>query len=125
MPSSELPQAVYARLMINVDKSRGYPLWHPEPDNRLPEDYKRTGLNIGDVGIVTEDGSFDVFFNICLPEDHPIHNPRGVPSNFRQVILNPRDIREYRFTDTKGLVLATHSVSQRTVSSSLSGNPAV
>ncbi|KAF9234479.1 hypothetical protein BU15DRAFT_52568, partial [Melanogaster broomeanus] len=109
--------------MVKVDQSRGYPLWAPEPDSRLPEDYDRTGLKIGDVGIVAEDGSFDVFFNICLPEDHPIHHPHGVPSNFRQVILNHRDIREFPFIDTKGQVLATRSVSQRTLSGGLSGNP--
>ncbi|KAF9219356.1 hypothetical protein BS17DRAFT_428311 [Gyrodon lividus] len=125
MPYSEPPHAVYARLMVSVDESRGYPLYIPEPDSRLPDDYDRTGPKIGDVGVVAEDGSFDVFFNICLPENHPIHHPHGVPSNFKQVILNHRDIREFPRIDTKGLVLATRSVSQRTLSSSLSGNAAV
>ncbi|KAF9238360.1 hypothetical protein BU15DRAFT_47806 [Melanogaster broomeanus] len=114
--------------MAQVDKSRGFPLWAPEPDGRLPEDYHRTGLKIGDVGIVTQYGAFDVLFNICLPENHPIHRSHGVPPNFRQVILNRQDIHEFPFADTKGLVLATQSVSHRTVPSSLStstsGNPA-
>ncbi|KIJ19078.1 hypothetical protein PAXINDRAFT_44270, partial [Paxillus involutus ATCC 200175] len=70
---------VYARLMIPVDSSRGYPLWYPEPDSNLPEDYRDEGLRIGDVGIVTEDGSFDVLFNICLPEEHELHQRHGVP----------------------------------------------
>ncbi|KAF9238229.1 hypothetical protein BU15DRAFT_38191, partial [Melanogaster broomeanus] len=101
----------------------GYPLWAPEPASNLPEDYHRTGLKIGDVGVVTEDGGFDVLFNISLPTSHPIHQPRGVPSNFRQVLLDPSDIRGFPSFDNAGLVLATHSVGQttRTLSSSIKG----
>ncbi|KAF9230616.1 hypothetical protein BU15DRAFT_83408 [Melanogaster broomeanus] len=120
MPS---PKAVYARLMAQVDKTRGYPLWLPGLSTTLPEDYHRTGLKIGDVGLVTQHGDFDVLFNICLPENHPIHHPDGVPSNFRQVILNRQDVHEFPFADTKGLVLATQSVSHRTVPRSVSGHP--
>ncbi|KAF9238362.1 hypothetical protein BU15DRAFT_47820 [Melanogaster broomeanus] len=109
--------------MAQVDKTRGYPLWFPELSSTLPEDYHRTGLKIGDVGIVTEDGIFDVLFNICLPENHPIHRSHGVPSNFRQVILNRQDVHEFPLADTQGLVLETQSVSHRTVPGSLSGNP--
>ncbi|KAF9239124.1 hypothetical protein BU15DRAFT_25162, partial [Melanogaster broomeanus] len=99
----------------------GYPLWTPEPDGRLPEDYRHTGLKIGDVGMVAEGGNFDVFFNICSPENHPLHHPHGVPSNFRQVTINDQDISKFPFIDHEGQVLATRSVSQRTLSSSFSG----
>ncbi|KAF9239777.1 hypothetical protein BU15DRAFT_46233, partial [Melanogaster broomeanus] len=110
--------------MVKVDSSRGYPLWAPEPASNLPEDYHRTGLKIGDVGVVTEDGGFDVLFNISLPENHPLHQPSGVPSNFRQVILDRSDIRGFPSFDDEGLVLATQTVRQttQTLSGSISGN---
>ncbi|KAF9232292.1 hypothetical protein BU15DRAFT_55166, partial [Melanogaster broomeanus] len=121
MPSSEPPQAVYARLMFTVDSSRGYALWFPEPASNLPDDYHRTGLQIGDVGIVREDGSFDVLFNISSSAEDPI-NRRGVPPNFKQVVLDPRsDICGFPSSDNAGLVLATQSVEQTTQTLSGSG----
>ncbi|KAF9228829.1 hypothetical protein BS17DRAFT_744996 [Gyrodon lividus] len=121
MPSSDSPQDVYARLMICRDPSRGYPLWFPEPDSSLPEDYRHEGLRIGDVGIVVEDGSFDVLFNICLPEDHPLHQPHGVPANFKRVVLLDRDLRKYPFADRVGEVISTWSVSHRDITADASG----
>jgi len=71
---------VYARLLL--PKRRGFPLWHPQPHRNLPAEYRRNGVNIGDVGIVTSGGIFDFLFNICLPSHHPINGNR-VPDNFR------------------------------------------
>jgi hypothetical protein len=74
------PQDVYARHLVS---RRGYPLWTPEPSMDLPDSYVREGLKIGDVGVVVpEDGSFDVFFNVCLPPEHSLHRETGVPDNF-------------------------------------------
>ncbi|KIJ17035.1 hypothetical protein PAXINDRAFT_73418 [Paxillus involutus ATCC 200175] len=92
MPSQERPHDIYARLLIPVDSSRGYPLWYPEPDDNLPEACRDEGLRIGDVGIVTEDGTFDVLFNICLSEDHPLNQWGGVPPTFKQVQLPVQDV---------------------------------
>jgi len=71
---------VYARLLLR--KRRGFPLWLPQPHQNLPSEYRRNGVNIGDVGIVTSGGIFDFLFNICLPSNHPINGNR-VPDGFR------------------------------------------
>ncbi|KAF7369463.1 hypothetical protein MVEN_00275900 [Mycena venus] len=62
-------------------KKRGFPLYVPEPQQTLPEAYRRAGIAIGDVGIITPEGSFDFFFNIYRSADHPINN-NDVPENF-------------------------------------------
>ncbi|KAJ7849390.1 hypothetical protein B0H14DRAFT_2765568 [Mycena olivaceomarginata] len=46
---------------------RGFPLYVPAPQIALPEEYRRSGVAIGDVGTVTANGAFDFFFNIYLP----------------------------------------------------------
>ena len=46
----------------------------------LVAQYRRTGVRIGDVGIITPYGEFSFFFNICLPRDDPI-NPRLLPEH--------------------------------------------
>ncbi|KAF9074103.1 hypothetical protein BDP27DRAFT_1196454, partial [Rhodocollybia butyracea] len=73
---------VYARMLLL--RKKGYPLWKPKSDERLPEEYKREGVRIGDVGILNEFGGFDYLFNACLPQDHPVNEGR-VPQGFRQL----------------------------------------
>ena len=111
MPRS--PQDVYARHLISP---RGYPLWTPEPSHELLV-YRRDGLRIGDVGVVIpEDGCFDVFFNICLPQDHPFHRATGVPDNFKPIELNDMDIRTVVNAENPGRIIANSSVkSVRTI----------
>ncbi|KAF9230614.1 hypothetical protein BU15DRAFT_57069 [Melanogaster broomeanus] len=94
-------------------KSRGYPLWVPEPYSRLPEDYHRTGLKTGDVSIVNEARLFDVLFNICLPENHPLHRRHGVPASFRQVISDDDDIIQLPSFDREGRVLKSSTTSNQ------------
>ncbi|KAF9230640.1 hypothetical protein BU15DRAFT_57042 [Melanogaster broomeanus] len=110
--------------MIKEDESRGFSLWCPEPDGRLPADYA-SGVKFGDLGIVTEIGGFDILFNICLPANHPIHRTHGVPPGFRQVILNDDNVRFIPSWDDKEEILVTQSVTTNnaTLSSSLSGDP--
>ncbi|KAJ7807128.1 hypothetical protein B0H14DRAFT_2179246, partial [Mycena olivaceomarginata] len=62
-------------------KKRGFPLYDPEPRRTLPLEYRRKGIEIGDVGRITPEGSFDFFFNIYLPADHPINN-NDIPEGF-------------------------------------------
>ncbi|KAJ6624094.1 hypothetical protein B0H10DRAFT_765264 [Mycena sp. CBHHK59/15] len=62
-------------------QGRGFPLYVPGPQPNLPEEYRRRGIAIGDVGSMTPEGIFDFFFNIYLPSDHPI-NANVVPDDF-------------------------------------------
>ena len=76
-------------------KGRGSPLWLPAANRRLPIEYRRCGICIGDVGLITASGSFDFLFNILLPADHPIHAGR-VPEMFSPLHppLDSEDIEE-------------------------------
>lgn len=105
-------QDVYARLLTFTEPRCGYPLWFPEPSMGLPLEYYRDGVQIGDVGVITTHGSFDVFFNICLPVDHPLRDYYGVPEGFKQIRLSDRDVE-----------VATRSITQNDmVIEALGGN---
>ncbi|KAL4079880.1 hypothetical protein V8B97DRAFT_2020641 [Scleroderma yunnanense] len=116
----ESEQDVYARLLTRAEPKRGYPLWCPEPNTRLPPEYRCKGHRIGDVGVVTEHGSFDVFFNICLPITDPI-NTDGVPEGFKQIKLSERDIESFEPLDHRGRVVATRSITQTNLAVGTSG----
>lgn len=104
------PQDVYARHLVS---GRGYPLWTPEPDMNLPDVYRREGLKIGDVGVVVpEDGSFDVFFNVCLPPTHSLHLDTGVPDNFAPIPLRRRDTAVFPEAESAGRIISTSSVAR-------------
>ena len=104
------PQDVYARHLVS---RRGYPLWTPEPSLSLPDVYREKGLKIGDVGVVVpDDGSFDVFFNICLPGAHSLHRRTGVPNNFTPVQLEDWDIAIYPEVESAGRIVSTSSVTR-------------
>ncbi|KAJ6588051.1 hypothetical protein B0H19DRAFT_197753 [Mycena capillaripes] len=62
-------------------RKRGFPLYVPEPQINLPGEYRLHGVAIGDVGRVTPEGIFDFFFNIFLPQEHPI-NANRTPEGF-------------------------------------------
>ena len=79
---TQISNDIYERHLIL--KNRGFPLWIPGPKRSLHLDYRRTGVRIGDVGIITPDGGFSFFFNICLPHDHPV-NPRILPEHFAPI----------------------------------------
>ncbi|KAJ6595617.1 hypothetical protein DFH09DRAFT_1135118 [Mycena vulgaris] len=83
------PSHLYARLLLPT--CNGYPLFRPQPFDDLPAESKKRGTEIGDVGIVTSDGAFDVIFNICRAADDPC-NRFGVPDDFEQVHLGPGDV---------------------------------
>lgn len=110
---SRSPQDVYARHLLS---SRGFPLWIPEPSHQVLL-YRPDGLRIGDVGVVVpEDGGFEVFFNICLPREHPFHQATGVPDNFNHVELRDEDIRVIPNVEPPSRIISTSSVTKiRTV----------
>jgi hypothetical protein len=55
-------------------------LYDPSPRQTLPREYQTSGVAIGDVGRINPEGSFDFFFNIYLPANHPVN--KKVPKNF-------------------------------------------
>ncbi|KAF9009625.1 hypothetical protein BDQ17DRAFT_1073564 [Cyathus striatus] len=100
LPSETLSRSPSDR-QIYVEKmfplNHGFPLWFPQPDRYLPFEYRRKGVSIGDVGVITPNGAFDFLFNISLPAEHPI-NPNDLPDDFSfipklrtlfQISLNP------------------------------------
>jgi hypothetical protein len=70
-------------------------VWEPEPSSTLLNVYRRQGITVGDVGILTESGGFDFMFNVCLPSDHPI-DQEGLPDGFLPIFpqLKSSDIRK-------------------------------
>ncbi|KAJ7140969.1 hypothetical protein C8R44DRAFT_239490 [Mycena epipterygia] len=101
---------LYARLLF--PKGYGYPLFHPQPFDDLPEPARRTGTRIGDVGVVTQDGSFDPIFNICLAASDPA-NRFGVPQGFEQVVLGADHIATRDLCHLPGSDIANTTVSKK------------
>ncbi|KAJ6451973.1 hypothetical protein C8R45DRAFT_916444 [Mycena sanguinolenta] len=79
-------------------RKRGFPLYIPGPSESLPEEYRETGIQIGDVGTVTPEGLFDFLFNIYLSADHPI-NINGVPDDFHPLA---------RYHDQRDIIMISH-----------------
>ncbi|KAJ3760463.1 hypothetical protein EV360DRAFT_39760 [Lentinula raphanica] len=84
---------IYAQMLLL--RKRGYPLWKPKSHNtRLPEVYKKNGVHIGDVGILTESGGFDYLFNVCHGANHELNFGR-VPEDFKPILdLDADDTEE-------------------------------
>ncbi|KAI6128623.1 hypothetical protein EDD16DRAFT_1547033 [Pisolithus croceorrhizus] len=126
MTSADSLQDTYARLLVHAEPERGYPLWFPEPGTRLPPTYLHEGVRIGDVGIVTPDGNFNVFFNICLPGNHPLHHRYGVPDGFRQVALSEKDVEIVEDPKYRGCMVTTQCSPKRNIHIKVTGaNPNV
>ena len=82
--SFRAPQEIYYEELLK--QKRGSPLWCPGPSSDDPVEYRRNGVNVGDVGIFEINKPFDFLFNIFLPADNPI-NAKGVPKDFRPLKL--------------------------------------
>ncbi|KAF9267695.1 hypothetical protein L218DRAFT_893714 [Marasmius fiardii PR-910] len=67
-------------------RRRGCPLWVPEPNEDLPAEYHEIGVQMGDVGVLTDDGGFDFVFNACRSSSDPI-NQGGVPDGFQPLTI--------------------------------------
>ncbi|KIM72179.1 hypothetical protein PILCRDRAFT_804222 [Piloderma croceum F 1598] len=110
---SSVPSDVYARQLLV--KHYGYPLFVPEPDDGLPVEYRNKGTSIGDVGIITPDGSFDFLFNICVPANDPV-NCYGVPDGFEHVLLDPGKISLLNNIHPPGSDVSSASVKRANIS---------
>jgi hypothetical protein len=99
---------IYARNLLV--KKHGYPLWLPEPFSNLPRKYRKKGVSVGDVGIITSDGGFDYLFNICLPSDHPINSGRVPPGFVPLEFDRHRDIAMTRDMHSPGCDIASVSI---------------
>jgi hypothetical protein len=106
MSDSEL----YSRLLF--PKGQGFPLFHPQPSDDLPELARSTGTAIGDIGVVTQDGCFDPIFNILLAGNDSA-NRFGVPVGFEQVFLGPDDIRTRWLYHPLGCDISNTTVEKR------------
>ncbi|KAJ6572288.1 hypothetical protein B0H19DRAFT_681258 [Mycena capillaripes] len=91
----------------------GFPVLRPSPCDDLPESARRTGITIGDVGVMCQDGSFDVLFNICRASDDTATNRFGVPPNFEQALLSGSDIHTHVRHYAPGSVIARTSAKKK------------
>ncbi|KAJ7860186.1 hypothetical protein B0H13DRAFT_1726670 [Mycena leptocephala] len=95
MDDSFSESEIYCNQLLR--QKRGFPLYDPEPRQTLPLEYRMSGVAIGDVGRITPEGSFDFFFNIYLPANHPINN-NDVPEEFVPLALyESRDVYELSY----------------------------
>ncbi|KAJ7822201.1 hypothetical protein B0H14DRAFT_1325149 [Mycena olivaceomarginata] len=111
--NSEPPVYPDSRMYSDVllCRGRGFPLYRPEPRPNLPEEYRRTGIAIGDVGVVTVEGGFEFFFNIYLPANNPINI--DAPEDFVPLSACPsrRDIDNYDFHPGDHVSTGIHKLS--------------
>jgi hypothetical protein len=108
----ESPIARYQRHLLL--ERHGSPLWSPQPHRRLPLSYRQKGVSVGDVGVITPQGSFDFLFSICLPRGHP-SNPEVLPVGFSPSNLLPTDICELREHDSGSCLLTSSTEKLRHV----------
>ena len=102
---------IYERVLRR--KRRGFALYIPQPNRKLPIAYQRIGIRIGDVGIITPDGGFSFLFNICVPHDDPI-NPRILPEDFSPIQPAPTDADVVEFARfNSGSYLASASIEKK------------
>ena len=59
----------------------GYPLYIPTPSIGLPPAHRKTGVRVGDVGVITANGAFEFLFNVCDQQDEGI-NAAAFPGCF-------------------------------------------
>ena len=120
---SRTPSEVYRRLLL--PKGNGFPLWTPEPNERLPDEQREKGITVGDVGIIKTDGSFDFLFNICVPSSDPV-NRGGVPPYFENIAPEiPLETTFHRLYHSRPTSISSESITQKSVSArtSVRNNP--
>lgn len=85
----------------------------PKPDDSLPQEYRDRGTSIGDLVLITADGTVDFLFNICLPADHPVNDGR-TPGCFEMVdLVASIDLSSMVDWHAVGSTIASSSVKKR------------
>ncbi|KAF7342818.1 Pleiotropic drug resistance ABC transporter protein [Mycena sanguinolenta] len=84
---------IYSNQLLR--RGRGFPLYVPGPSETLPAEYRVKGVEIGDVGTVTQEGLFNFLFNIYLGADDPINI--NAPEGFHPL--------EPKYDDRRDLVI--------------------
>ncbi|KAK1227467.1 hypothetical protein PQX77_009530 [Marasmius sp. AFHP31] len=78
---------VYAGLLLQCGK--GYPLWNPQPAESpnvtTQQGAEAEEVQIGDVGVLSNDGAFTVFFNIIAGNGAVINDRRNIPADMESV----------------------------------------
>lgn len=94
IPTPQTGPEIYVHHLMT--KNRGYPLWIPSPNRRLPVTYRASGVGFGDVGILMPEGGFSFLFNVVHDATHPINASRRMPEGFTPFTAwNPDDLEEY------------------------------
>jgi hypothetical protein len=82
--------STYARLLQR--HGYGYPIWIPEGAENLSSAYRDRGISIGDVGHISESGSFRFLFNILEDANQGVNaGPAGTsltPEGFQRLELD-------------------------------------
>ncbi|KAJ7493175.1 hypothetical protein B0H11DRAFT_1717887 [Mycena galericulata] len=104
---------LYAELLLPT--GNGYALFRPNPLDDVPETDRKIGTQIGDVGVVTRDGSFDTIFNITRELNDP-RNRFGVPAGYEQITLRPElDIARQAHCHPPGSDISNTTVKKKRV----------
>jgi hypothetical protein len=69
----------------------GFPVWEPEPSSNSVEAYLVEGVDIGDVGIKTDEHDLDYLFNITVPMAGAKNHTYGTPDCFEPLDVTPDD----------------------------------
>ncbi|KAJ7936421.1 hypothetical protein B0H13DRAFT_1469114, partial [Mycena leptocephala] len=109
----ESDSSLYSTLLF--PQRKGYPLFQPQPYDDLPEDSKRTGIRIGDVGVVTAPGSFDSIFNILHDAGDQIVNRFGVPEHFVRLEVDDRDVAWHELRHPPGSDISNTTINKTRV----------
>ncbi|KAF9039418.1 hypothetical protein BDZ89DRAFT_1060862 [Hymenopellis radicata] len=81
------PCVIYRGCMLR--QGNGVPFFLPGPSRSSPWSFRRKGLSIGDLVILTEEGSYNFLFNVHAPADHEL-NAGNVPTNFEPLKIPNR-----------------------------------
>lgn len=80
MNDSDIPCEIYVEKLAVY--GHGFPVWMPNPSDSANAAYRNDGVQIGDVGIMTDEYDLDYLFNITVGEEDARNQPYGVPSDF-------------------------------------------